>query len=407
MRIRRALAVTDVGKRMSENQDAVLEAPDVPLYAIADGTGGLEGAQRALQVLQRHTGVLKERVKAVASNASSTSRLSIGRFFESVFDEANQAVHELSERLKKPALGTTLICATVVGRSAFIGHVGNCRAYLLRQGQLWRVTNDHTVAMRQYRKGAISIEEFQRSPFQKTLTQALGVSPRVDPEFAEVWLSPGDTMMICSDGLSRMVPEERILEGMQMRDPGDGSRYLLSCAHNVGAPDNVSFVLMQLASEKDPTSPEDVAETLREVFLFGKLSEPDRMVLAPYLDELYFEAGEPIMEEGHSSEGFYVVISGKVQLSRQGTILGEVGPGGHLGELALTRQGRNHATATTIEKTRVFALDRDRFHQLLRAKPHIGIRLTLPLLERLGTQVADLTERLITIDRAVQRNLTR
>ncbi len=403
MRIKRALAFSDVGLKMKVNEDAVLQAADVPLYAVADGTGGPEPADIALDVLRRRTPLLRERMAHVVRDRASSSRLAIGRFFEEAFAEASAEIQARAERLGKGRMASTLIAATVVDQYAFVAHVGNSRAYLMRNHQLWRLTTDHTVAMAQYRRGDISAEEYKASPFKKTLTQALGTTPELDVEFAEVWLAPGDVLLLCSDGLTRVVTEERIANALAAGDLARASRELMQATQDAGAPDNVSLVLLDVESAGGDAGrvASTVASLMREVFLFQDLSEPDRMVIAPYLEELFFEPGHTICAEGEPGDVFYVVLSGRVRVTRGHTHLTDIGPGGHFGELALARPSARSATVTALEKTRAFGLSRARFQQIARGKPEIGARLLMPLLDHVGDRLADLTERLSNIERAV------
>ena len=407
MRVARAISVTDVGRRMKDNEDAVLKLPQAGLYAVADGTGGTEPAEIALATLRDRQAVLQQRRDEVVKQPSTASRLSVGRFFEDVFARAGQAVAEAAERLARPRMATTLVAATIVDRFCYVAHVGNSRAYLFRNDELWALTSDHTVAVAQYRQGQISLEECRASPFQKTLTQAIGITPRLDVEFAEIWLAPGDVILLCSDGLHRLVPEDAIANALALDDLADGARSLVRQAQEAGAPDNVSVVLLHIEAEDASPTRSNVAATLREVFLFQPLSESERMIIAPYLEEVIFEPHETLIRTGDDGDCFYVVISGRVRVSRGKTHLTDIGAGGHLGELALARRGKRTATVTAVERTRTFALSRERFHELIRAKPELGIRLLMPLMDRMGDRLGDLTDRLMVIERAVQGQLPR
>jgi hypothetical protein len=270
---------------------------------------------------------------------------------------------------------------------------------LLRDEELWVLTTDHTVAMQALARGDFTQEEYEQSPFQKTLTQALGQTARLDVEFAEIWLAPGDRLLLCSDGLWRAVADQTICELLHQADLTQAARSLVRHALDAGGADNVSVVLLDIAGdEAAAASTADIAETLRDVFLFKELTEPDRMVIAPYLEEVFYDAGEEICREGETGDSFYVVISGGVRVTRGQTHLTDIGPGGQFGEVALVGTGRRSATVTATARARLFQLSRERFLQVIRSKPGMAARMLLPLLIRVGARLTDVTERLAALE---------
>ena len=236
MQVEQAVAVTHVGRKMSRNEDGVMQIPDVPLYAIVDGTGGTEAADVALDVLRENKRALFDQFQRVADDPRTSTRLAVGQLFERVFDAASASVRDAARRLQRPKLAAAMVAATVVDRFAYIAHVGDARAYLLRDGDLWALTTDHTVAMAQLVGGHITEDEYRTSPFQKTLTQALGPTAKLDVAFAEVWLSPGDVLLLCSDGLHRTVSDAAICDTLHERGVRDASRELIHQALRAGGP---------------------------------------------------------------------------------------------------------------------------------------------------------------------------
>jgi CRP-like cAMP-binding protein len=172
-----------------------------------------------------------------------------------------------------------------------------------------------------------------------------------------------------------------------------------------GAPDNVSVVLFTLESEQGDAPIEAVTEVLREVFLFKPMSQTELLTIAPYLEEVVCEKSATIVGENEPATGFHVVVSGAVRLTRGKTHLVDVKPGGGFGELALTQKGTREATARALVPTQMFVLTRERFHELLRAKPDLGARLLLALLEAVSGRVQDMGDRLAAVERAARGEL--
>lgn len=405
IRIEEACALTHRGMKKSENEDGVLQIPAAPLYAIVDGRHGTEAQEFALDLMRKHTRTLHQQIKNVSKDGSSSNRLAIGSFFKDVFAEIHERLIDLSDELEVPSLASSMIAVTMVEECAYITHIGNVRAYLLRGQDLWALTNDHTVAMAQLSQGMITPEEYEHSPHQMVLTQALGLPGQFDVEFSEAWLIPGDTLILCSDGLNRVVSDQTICETLHAHDLREATKALLRLSLAGGAPDNVSLISIRVEQdEADPATETgtNIMETLRSTFLFQAMSEADRSMVTPYLEDIWVNPGEVIVQEGEAGDHFYVIVEGQVRVSLEDTHLIDIGPGGQFGELGLVGDSRRTATVTALTKTRLFALSRKRFHEILQAKPKLSASLLLPLLARVKDRLRDVTERLAQLEKKNQ-----
>ena len=400
MRIVRTAAFSAPAGRRKASEDAVLSDPHVPVYAVADGAGGPEAAQHALDIVKREGPALRERLSKIAADPSSSNRVALTRTFEAIFTEASQRVAEMGAG----RLASTLVVATFSGRFCWVAHVGNSRAYLFRATELSGLTTDHTVAMVQLLQGEISRDDYETSVNRKRLTQALGTTSHPSVDIAELRLLPGDRILLCSDGLTTALTDLEIAGQLSEGDVGSLPRRLVKAASETGIPDDVSAVVVEVGGEEGDASAEeeltapsdsaDVAVAMRQVFLFRGLAEAERLLIAPFLEEIVVEAGRALCTEGEAGDDFYVIVSGKLRISRGSTHLVDIGPGGHLGELALVRSGPRTATARAVQRSRVFALSRERFLEIVRRKPLLAARLTLALLQTMGERLVDLTERL-------------
>ena len=404
MRVAEARALTHRGAKKKENEDGLLQIPDVPLYAVVDGRAGREAQDFALNVLRKRTRSLYRQIQKVANSATSSNRLAVGAFFEEVFRDIHEGLLALSDDLEVPSLASSMVAATLIDECAYITHIGNVRAYLKRGEDLWALTNDHTVAMAQLTQGMISEQEYATSPHRMVLTQALGHASQFEVEFSEVWLLPGDVLILCSDGLTRVVSDQAICETLHQNDLAEATKTLLRQALAGGAPDNVSVITLRLEEDDAVTaSSTDVIQTLQNVFLFQGLSEAERSMVTPYLEDVTVKPGTVIVKEDDTTDDlFYVVIEGKVRVSLGQTHLVDIGPGGQFGELGLVGESRRTATVTALTKTRLFALTRARFHEILTAKPKLAAPLLLPLLERVKERLTDVTNRLAKLEKASQ-----
>ncbi len=231
--------LTDVGRQRQGgvNQDAAL-ALDLPrggLYAVADGMGGHAAgelaANLALDALSQHY---------LDARSSPPSRLA-----EAV-QAANLAVlrHAVGEYV---GMGTTLLAALVDRGAVTVAHVGDSRAYLLRGGDLFRLTEDHSWVAEQVRLGHMNEQEARDHQWRSVVSNALGGEERVRLELFAFPVRAGDRLLLCSDGLSGVVFDQQLLEMLSRRAaPEDTARALVNAANDAGGPDNITAVVVDV-----------------------------------------------------------------------------------------------------------------------------------------------------------------
>jgi protein phosphatase len=243
--------VTDVGQRMPRNEDAVLSLTDVPLFAIADASGAVWPGEVVVDLFQRDAHNLRNFEKAVSADAASSARLAIGHFFEDACNRASQRLREELARRNEGRGSSTIIAVTLLGPFAYVSHAGDSRAYLVRSGELRPLTTDHTLAMMQLKRGEITADDYQRSPYRKTLTQSLGATVAMRPDLAELRLQSGDRFLICSDGLHRMVDDETIASIMAAwPDDTKAASALVAAANEAGGKDNISVIVFSVRLDR-------------------------------------------------------------------------------------------------------------------------------------------------------------
>ena len=229
-------AVTDVGRARERNEDAYLV--NDPLYAVADGMGGHRGGDVASTLALE---VLAE----MASRDSGETPLS--RLVEEI-KEANRRVMERGESERDlRGMGTTLTAFVAAGDRGYLAHVGDSRAYRLRDGSLQQLTEDHTLVQRMVREGRLTPEEAAHHPQRSILTRALGVEGDLDVDDLTLDLRDGDRLLLCTDGLSSMVPRARIQEILESEpDPQVASDLLVEEANGAGGDDNITVIVVDV-----------------------------------------------------------------------------------------------------------------------------------------------------------------
>jgi serine/threonine protein phosphatase PrpC len=236
----RTASVTDTGRRRRHNEDAHVCEP--PLFAVADGMGGAQAGELASSL-------------AAAALRDESSELAGGeQRVDDLIQEANRRVYERqSQDASTSGMGTTMTVALVEDGRVAIGHVGDSRAYLIRDRKLDQLTEDHSLVAELVRSGKLSPEEAEGHPQRSVITRALGTDPDVDVDTFSVETKPGDLFLLCSDGLTSMVDDETIL-GEVERNRGDlpkAAKALVRAANKGGGEDNITVVFFEISGGED------------------------------------------------------------------------------------------------------------------------------------------------------------
>jgi PPM family protein phosphatase len=228
-------AITDPGRRRRRNEDAYVVEP--PLFAVADGMGGAQA------------GEIASRLAAAALKESGAGAGGVRRIV-SLIQEANRRIYHRSHQDPSASgMGTTMTVALVEDGQVAFGHVGDSRAYLIRDGSMEQLTEDHSLVAELMRSGKLSPEEAEIHPQRSVITRVLGTDPEVDVDTFTIETKIGDVFLLCSDGLTSMLPNERILDLVERyRDDMDqGLRALVSAANKGGGEDNITVVAFEIA----------------------------------------------------------------------------------------------------------------------------------------------------------------
>ena len=250
-----AAGVTDVGRVRDGNEDDFIDQSNrLGLVAVADGMGGHRAGEVASAT------ALEALRAAVAS----------GQSLRDAIEGANDAVLEKSVSDQELAgMGTTLT-AGMLGSDGYlvVGHVGDSRAYLVRDGELTQITDDHSLVEEMVRGGELTREQAEVHPRRSIITRALGIDPEVEVDEYPIELQPGDRILFCSDGLTTMVRPDEIASILSREhDPKRAAQLLVDAANAAGGEDNITAVIVEAVEIPDdevaaaPEVPDDTSET--------------------------------------------------------------------------------------------------------------------------------------------------
>lgn len=232
-------ALSDIGLQRSSNEDSFIDQP--PLFAVADGMGGAQAGEVASRLAVE---TLRERAAA-------------GDSLNEAAAEANRRIFKLAvENPDHAGMGTTLTALRLAGERAELAHVGDSRAYLLRDQAMTQLTDDHSLVGEWMREGTMTPEEAMASRYRSVLSRALGTEDEVEVDHEEVDLRAGDVLLLCSDGLSGTVPDDKIKAALLGRAPEEAARRLVREAKSRGGHDNITVVVVRLKEQQSEKSAE-------------------------------------------------------------------------------------------------------------------------------------------------------
>jgi serine/threonine protein phosphatase PrpC len=228
---------TDTGRQRQANEDSYFAR--APLFAVADGMGGAQAGEVASRIAARAF----ERKRTVSREEPAEGQL------EKIAQQANREIHKLAqEDSSRAGMGTTLTAALLRDDEVALGHVGDSRAYLLRDGQLKRLTKDHSLVEELRRQGRLTEEQAEEHPQRSIITRALGPEPSVNVDTMTFPARDGDVFLLCSDGLTTMVSDEQIREILvSSRNLRAAVNKLVDAANQGGGRDNITAVAFRVA----------------------------------------------------------------------------------------------------------------------------------------------------------------
>lgn len=229
---------TDVGKVRANNQDAPIVSEKLRLYGVADGMGGHKGGEVA------STSARDDLLRELEGKTPSVAALS------GAIEEVNRQIYHQQEHDDAlTGMGTTLSVLWMSDNFVYIGHVGDSRVYLLRDGEFKQMTLDHSLVEQLVREGVLTEEEAQNHPMRNIITRAIGTDESVEVDVVVEERRKGDLWLACSDGLHGLVDDRQMRDALHQYAPEKAADVLLKAALDAGGRDNVTLVIVHDGEE--------------------------------------------------------------------------------------------------------------------------------------------------------------
>lgn len=384
----RFYAATDVGKVRDHNEDNFLVDKKLGLFIVADGMGGHAAGEVASAIAVRtvHEEIKREKelLDDYASGATGANKVTpkdVVALLEHSVQRACSKIHEESRAdAAKRGMGTTLSALLIVGHQGFIAHVGDSRIYLSRADKVQQVTEDHTVYNELIKRGKLTREQIEKVQQKNAITRAVGVYERVEVDTLVIELIAGDTLVLASDGLHGYLesPEE-------LREPlsleGDAAvKSLVALANDRGGKDNITTLVVRVGEEgaMDTARARRLAlkrDILAHMPLFSRLTERELLRVMSAVEVREYKDGDVVIREGDKGDELFIVLEGKVRVTRGDQVLTSLGQGEHVGEMALIRSVPRSATVTAVGEAELIAIRRADFFEILRKEHEVAVKM--------------------------------
>ncbi len=379
-------AATDTGLTRDHNEDNFLVDKKLKLFIVADGMGGHAAGEVASSVAVRETRrvIAEERsiVESFDLEDTPKGRVQLRNLLERALLAACARVFEMAqENPDRRGMGTTLSLLLLAGRRGFIAHVGDSRIYMSRLGKIHQITEDHSLVNELIRRGRLKPGDAFDNPYKNAVTRAVGVYESVEVDTFEFDLLTGDAFLLCSDGLSCYLDNALLLSYLSDTNIREIPERFIKHANNSGGKDNITAIVIQLPEEQGEQALERMAEvrqqidTLRMIPLLKYLNYKDLVKVKGITQRRSFEAGEILFKENTRSDTLYILLEGRVQLSKGESLLTELEPGSHFGEMAMVDKAPRSATASALGPIKTLLIQRSAFYELMRSDPVLSVKL--------------------------------
>ncbi|MEO0813505.1 MAG: Stp1/IreP family PP2C-type Ser/Thr phosphatase, partial [Myxococcota bacterium] len=370
---------TDVGRVRTNNEDYFFADKDLGLYIVCDGMGGHSAGEVAskmsCEIIQREIGKATKQREKYESSGKPADIKALSKTVEAAIHTACKEVYKKASKNPELAgMGTTCTVVLLAGHGkGVMGHVGDSRLYVCRNGVVHQLSEDHTYVNELVKRGALTKEQARSHPQGNVLSRALGVQPTVPVDTMIFDIDAGDTYLLCSDGLYNYYPDSNELAPyLQQGDLQAAMESAITQALDRGGHDNVTVVSLRfggVASEENSTAAEQRIRLLKRIPIFAHLNYHELVKVVGLTQLARKKAGENIINEGEHGDEFYVVLAGEVTVQKGGSTIVELKAGAHLGEMALVDNAPRSATVLANTDVNLLVMRRDEFFSLIRAEP--------------------------------------
>ena len=374
-------ASTDIGKKRANNEDSYLIDGAIKLFVVADGMGGhADGATASALAIHTIRAVVQREFDLLDTLTDATSaHLEVGKMLEYSVHAANDAIQAVAkENPLKSGMGTTVVALLIHEGHGYLAYVGDSRIYLHRHGVVYQLTDDHSILNELLRQGRVTKENFSDSPFARfknALARAVGPEPMVDVDTLDFELVPGDTILMCSDGLHEYTEEAELVTLLVERDARALAEKLVALANDRGGKDNITALIVAVEGGSADAATDNPLEVLRASPLFEDLTSGQLMRLMAMSVPYALRDEQALFDAFGDADGMYVLLEGELIVSHDGEDLMALERGAAVGALALCVGYVHPASVRASGDVRVAFISRADFQVRASKDPSLSLAL--------------------------------
>jgi len=377
--------VTDVGRVRDGNEDSFLVDKKLSLYVVADGMGGHAAGEvaSAMAVRAFRDAVAKARdmLDDYEKGTGNVSRKDVLRLLEGAVQEACSEVHAEAQRDEtKRGMGTTLTALLIIGSRGFIAHVGDSRCYLVRQGSVHQLSEDHSLINELLKRGRLTKEQIEKVQYKNAVTRAVGVYESVEGDTLDFDVLAGDRFLICSDGLHGYFEDTEYTKLFDETPEEEISQKLVDLANERGGKDNITAIVVRIPDTESGVDKlaRDVnlkMELLHKMPLFRFLTYQELVRVLNITEVRSYDTDQEVVAEGQEGDELFIVLVGKVRVHTGDTVITNLLVGQHFGEMALVDKAARSASVSADEPSKLLVLRRRDFFEIVRKDHDVAVKL--------------------------------
>ena len=377
--------VTDVGRVRDHNEDNFLVAKKLQLFVVCDGMGGHAAGEVASSIAARTVSEVisaqREMLTAFEQGVGGANRTDLLKVMEQAVQQSCNAVYQEGQRDEtKRGMGTTLDALLIVGERGFIGHVGDSRVYLYRQGSVHQLTEDHSLINELLRRGRLSRDQIESLQHKNAVTRAVGVYESVEVDTIDFDVLRGDRFLLCSDGLHGYFEQAELAKLFAETPEDELAQKLIDLSNERGGKDNITAIVVKVPDAESGVDrlAREVnlkMEVLHQMPLFRHLTYQELVRVMNITQVRTYETDAEVVAEGADGDELFIVLTGKVRVESAHAKIAELGPGEHFGEMALVDKAPRSADVLASEPSSLLAIKRRDFFDIIRKDHPIAVKL--------------------------------
>ncbi|EDM77042.1 protein phosphatase/cyclic nucleotide-binding domain protein [Plesiocystis pacifica SIR-1] len=390
-------AATDVGRKRTHNEDNFLIDKNMRLFVVADGMGGHSSGDvaSAMAVHTIRDVVMTEAELFASPQDDPLWHMEVCMVLEHAVLMACETIYRKGvQEPEKKGMGTTVVALLIAGDRGYIAYVGDSRIYLLRGGIVYQLTEDHSLMNELIRQGKITAEAFDDSPyaqFKHAMTRAVGPNESVEVDTLDFDMIPGDSFLLCSDGLYEYLDDDDLSRMLSLDEIKDIPGKLIDMANTRGGKDNITALVIQVPENADGSDRAAeinfTLDTLKQIPLFSELNYQQLVRIMNLTRIVPFEPRDILCYEGQIGEELFVILRGEVDLYRNDVPFASLPQGAHFGEMALIDAMPRSATAVAATHGKLLMINREDFLEILRKEPSLATKLLWAFVRELGERL--------------------